>query len=327
MKNKQITFFLIFLALVIVAIIVFNYTSNRPNKVKENPYEYNIDEYKKVDPDLIKYKETRKIKVALDDHAGLATFNGNIYLASASELLIITPFGNRLEGFSIQSDARAVAVENERIAIAYKQQIEVFNYKGESLYKTPIVSDSSVYSSVAFLNNKVVVADAGKRRIYGFEEGSLAFEIEGVSGAKNLNGFIVPSPYFEVAVNLENELWCTNPGMHALQQYNINGDLINSWDKISMEIEGFTGCCNPAQFTFLSDGRMVTSEKGLPRIKIYKKNGELESVVAAPSKFKGNQHAAEIGTIDENIVALDFDREMIRIFEPKASLNPSPSAH
>lgn len=317
MRNKQITFFLIFLALLIVAVVAFNYINSKPKKSKENPYEYNIDEFKKVDPELIKYKEIRKIKVALDDHAGLATFNGNIYLASASELLIITPFGNRLEGFSILPDARAVAVENERIAIAYKQQIEVFNYKGEPIYKTSIISDSSVFTSVVFFNNKVVVADAGKRRIYGFEKDSLIFEIEGVSGAKNLNGFIVPSPYFEVAVNLENELWCTNPGMHALQQYNNNGTLLNSWDKISMEIDGFTGCCNPAQFTFLPDGRFVTSEKGIPRIKIYKKNGELESVVAAPSKFEGNQHAAEVGVIGETIVALDFDREMIRIFEPK----------
>lgn len=314
---KNIKYFLIFLALLIVAVVVVNYIKSKPNKAKENPYEYNVDEFKKVDTALIRYKEIREIKVMIDEHAALATFNGNIYLASAEELLVITPEGNKVAAFTIEPDARAVAVENEKIAIAHKQYIEVISFNGEPLFKTEIISDSSVFTSVAFYNDKVFVADAGKRRIYGFENEKLVNEFEGVSGAKNLHGFIVPSPYFEIAVNSQNQLWCTNPGLHALQQYNENGDLVNSWDKASLEIDGFNGCCNPAQFAFLHDGRFVTSEKGMPRIKVYSKTGELESVVAAPSKFEGNQHAAEVATIGENVVALDFDREMIRIFESK----------
>lgn len=314
---KHIKIFLILLAVIIVAIIASTYINSKPNKAKENPYEYNVDEFKEVDPDLITYKEIRKIKVNLNEHAGMTTFNGNIYLASNQELLEITPFGNKVTAFPIAADARAVAVENEKIAVATKTAVQVYSYNGELQYTTEIVSDSSVFTSVAFFNNHVVVADAGKRRIYGFEADKLAFEIEGVSGAKNLHGFIIPSPYFEVAVNAENELWCTNPGMHALQHYNSNGDLIESWDKASMDIDGFTGCCNPAQFTTLSDGRFVTSEKGMMRIKIYSKEGELESVVAPPSKFDKNQHAAEVAAIEQSIVALDYDRKMIRIFEPK----------
>lgn len=314
---KQIKYFLIFLALLIVIVIGANYINSKPKKAKVNPYEYNVDEYKVVDPALIRYKETRDIKVVLDEHAAMATFNGNIYLASAEELLVISPDGQKVASFNIKPDARAIAVENERIAIAYKQHIEIISYSGEILYKTEVLSDSSVFTSVAFYNNKVFVADAGKRRIYGFGHEKLVVEMEGVSGAKNLHGFIIPSPYFEIAVNSENELWCTNPGMHALQHYNENGDLINSWDKASLDIDGFNGCCNPAQIAFLHDGRFVTSEKGMSRIKVYSKTGELESVVAAPSKFEGNQHAAEVATIGETVVALDFDRQMIRIFELK----------
>ncbi|MDA3928926.1 MAG: hypothetical protein PF541_08185 [Prolixibacteraceae bacterium] len=319
MKNKQITYFLIFLVLVIVVVIALNFTSNRPNNSKENPYEYDIDEYKMVDPTLIHYKETRQLKVKLDEHAGLATFNKIIYLASNSKLSAITAKGKIITEFAIQPDARAIAINNENVVVAYKQNIETYKHNGTLQSKTEVLSDSSVFTSVALWNNKIIVADAGKRRLYGFDEGKLTMEIEGVSGAKNLHGFIIPSPYFEIAVNSSNELWATNPGMHALQHYNANGDLLQEWDKISMEIEGFTGCCNPAQFTFLPDGRFVTSEKGMPRIKIHSKTGELESVVAAPSKFEGNQHAAEVATLGEIIVALDLDREMIRIFEPKAS--------
>ena len=320
---KNIKYFLIFLALVIVAVIALNYISSKPKKAKPNPYEYNVDEFKMVDPELIHYKETRQLKVALDDHAGLAAFNGNIFLASNQKLTVISPNGSKINEFPIPPDARALAVNANKIAVAYQRTIETYNHQGELLSKTEIISDSSVFSSIALWNEKTMVADAGKRRLYGFSGADLVLEIEGVSGAKNLHGFIVPSPYFEVSVNSENELWCTNPGMHALQQYSEKGDLISAWDKASLEIDGFTGCCNPAQFTTLPDGRFITSEKGMPRIKIYSMEGVLESVVAAPEKFEGNQRAAELAVIGETIVALDFDRTMIRIFEPKASPNPS----
>jgi hypothetical protein len=85
-----------------------------------------------------------------------------------------------------------------------------------------------------------------------------------------------------------------------------------------MQTEGFSGCCNPAHFTFLPDGRFVTSEKGLVRIKTYKPSGEFEGVVAAPSKFKNEGEAPDIAADSNgNIYALDFDKKMIRVFEAK----------
>ena len=52
MKNKGIIIFLIILAVVIVGIIVGDYISNRPNTSEANPYEYNVDEFKNIDPEL-----------------------------------------------------------------------------------------------------------------------------------------------------------------------------------------------------------------------------------------------------------------------------------
>ena len=318
---KQIKYFLIFLALLIVIVVATNYLNSKPKKVKENPYEYNVDEYKKVNPELISYKETRQIKVKLDDHAGLATSGENIFLASNQKVTVISVKGKVIRQFPIDIDARAVDADENSIVVAFRNSYVLYDQQGKLMQHFTINSDSSVFTSVAFWNQKIMIADAGRRRIYGFDRSKLingpVTEFEGVSGSKNLHGFIVPSPYFEVAVNANDEFWCTNPGMHALQQYNQKGDLISSWDKASLDIDGFTGCCNPAQFAFFPDGRFVTSEKGMPRIKIHQSDGTFESVVAPPSKFENNQHAAEIATIGEIVVALDFDREMIRIFEPK----------
>lgn len=317
---KYIKYFLIFLALLIVAVIVFTYTDSKPKKAKKNPYEYNVDEYKKVNQELISHSETRQFKIKTGEHGALATHGGNIYFAGNQQLSVISPGGEMIRQFPVQASVRAIDVDDKNIVLVYRSAYQLFDHEGKVICDFNVKSDSSVFTSVAFWNDKIMVADAGMRKIYAFDRSEISStiisEIEGVSGAKNLHGFIIPSPYFELAVNNEDELWATNPGMHALQQYDLKGNLLDSWDKASMEIEGFTGCCNPAQFTFMADGRFVTSEKGMPRIKIYRADGSLESVVAPPSAFAGEK-APEIATMGESIVALDFDQQMIRIFEAK----------
>jgi len=320
---KQINYFLIFLGLLIVIVIAANYMNSKPKKAKQNPYEYNVDEFKKVDPALISYKEVRQIKVDLDKTGGIASANGLIYLAAGKSVKSLSPEGKLISEFTVEENPHCIAVNDKQVVLGYEKTFEAYSLAGEKQFQSETINDSTVITSVAIWNGKIVVADMGKRRVYLFNQNQKIKEFEGISGAKNLHGFVIPSPYFDVAVNSKNELWVANTGMHTLQQYDENGNLVNSWEKVSLEIEGFCGCCNPAQFTFLPDGRFVTSEKGMPRIKIYKPNGELESVVAAPDKFIDNGHAPEVACIGEMVVALDYDKKMIRIFSPMASPNPS----
>jgi len=113
-------------------------------------------------------------------------------------------------------------------------------------------------------------------------------------------------------------LWVVNPGMHSLENYTEEGNLREHWNNTSMMTEGFSGCCNPAHFTFLPDGRFVTSEKGLVRVKTYKPSGEFEGVVGPPVKFAEEGKAPDIATdAAGNVYALDFDKKMIRVFEKK----------
>lgn len=317
MKNKYISYFLIFLGLVIAAVIAFNYINSKPKKARENPYEYNVDEFRKVDPALIGYKEIRQIRVDMGETGGLATYNGMIYLAAKSSVKTLLPDGQLMSEFPVEEDPHCLAVDNDKVVLGYEKSFTAYSLKGEKLFQSGTINDSTVIASLAIRNGQIVVADMGKRRIWIFSQDKLVKEIEGVSGAKNLHGFVIPSPYFDVAVNSANELWAANTGMHTLQQYDENGNLVRSWEKISLQIDGFSGCCNPAHFTFLPDGRFVTSEKGLPRIKVYKPDGTLESVVAPPDKFKEDGHAAEVATLGEIVVALDYDKKMIRLFEIK----------
>lgn len=109
-----------------------------------------------------------------------------------------------------------------------------------------------------------------------------------------------------------------NPGKHALENYTTEGVMRGYWEANTMDIDGFAGCCNPAEIAVFEDGSFVTSEKGLVRIKVHDQSGKLLSVVAPPEKFKKEGKAPEVAVDKEGkVYALDFDRKMIRIFEPK----------
>jgi hypothetical protein len=96
----------------------------------------------------------------------------------------------------------------------------------------------------------------------------------------------------------------TNPGRHRVEAYTVDGHLELAWGKPSAGIDGFCGCCNPINIALLPDGRMVTCEKGLPRVKIYREDGTLESVVAGTetfpenAKFSMNLAAGKLGGLD-----------------------------
>ena len=61
-----------------------------------------------------------------------------------------------------------------------------------------------------------------------------------------------------------------------------------------MRHDAFSGCCNPVAMALLGDGRVVTAEKGLERVSVYRERrvgdamtGVLEAIVAPPDRFPG----------------------------------------
>jgi hypothetical protein len=113
----------------------------------------------------------------------------------------------------------------------------------------------------------------------------------------------------------------TNPGRLRLESYDNKGNLRSFWGKASMSIDGFCGCCNPTHFALTRDGYFVTSEKGIPRIKIVDPAGQLHKVVALADQFDENTEGIDI-VCDPNgrIIALDPVRKQLRIYIEKETL-------
>ena len=193
---------------------------------------------------------------------------------------------------------------------------DVKQVRGHKLNSVRFEDNITVAGVVKIIDDKVFVADAGNRRVMQYDtHGFLEGEFEGKRNSDDAHGFVIPSAFFDVAV-YQDELWVANTGMHALENYTDDGILRGFWDKSTMKIEGFSGCCNPSHFALLADGGFVTAEKGLPRVKIHNADGSFRCVVAAPDQFDDDVVGLDLAvTSDGKIMVLDPARNQVRIFE------------
>lgn len=321
MKNKGIVIFLIVLAVVIVAVMVGDWYSKRPDRMEPNKFEYNVDEFRHVPEELILYKETRNFKLGFESPAGLTISGDTIFVVGDQQLKAIDSNGTMIMQVDFDEKPTTVEAGRENIYVAFEKSVRVLNKNGEVQNEWKPEGENTYITAVAEKEDRVFVADAGNRKIYRYNlNGELENAFEGKADADDLHGFIIPSPYFDIDVNEYGDLWVVNPGVHSLEQYTDDGNLREHWQASGANIEGFSGCCNPAHFCFLEDGSFVTSEKGLVRVKIYKPSGEFSGVVAPPDKFdeKIEGQAPDVAVDNQgNIYALDFDRKVLRVFEKK----------
>jgi len=318
MKNRGIVILLIVLAVLVVVIIAFDFISKRPDKSSENPYEYNIDKYKQL-PDslLIQYSELRKIKLDSTILRGIAYYDDKIYILAEEFLQVISPDGKELLRREMPDSPRCIYVYGNKIYMGYVDYISIYDLNGDLLASWDTLGAKTVLTSIAVKDDLLFAADAGNRRVLRYKTtGELLGQFEGKSETGQVHGFIIPSACFDLVINQFDELWVVNPGKHALEHYSYDGRLIGFWENASFNIEGFSGCCNPAHIAVLPDGSFITSEKGMVRIKVHKASGELAGVVAPNEKFKDSFYAPDLALSPDGLIyALDFDTYMIRVFQ------------
>lgn len=317
MKKTLIYVLLMALGALIAYIILGDFLAGDMGKSTKNPYAFDIREFEHVDPALIKYKETKRIKLnnpapkAIDYHKGL------LALAFKNNLQVIDTSGREIFNKTIAGPSTAIHLSPDGIYLACKDHIEIYDLDGNLLKSWNNLDSNAYITSIIQKDDKLIVANAGGPEVIRFNKnGEIELRFDGKSEELSDFGFIIPSPYFDVQIDPDNQLWVANTGLQNIQNYTEEGSLRAHWGKAGYRLEDFTGCCNPAHFTILTDGSFVTCEKGLVRIKVHKPSGELDGVVAAPKDFDTDSEPTDL-TSDENdhIYALDITKKMIRKFE------------
>ena len=305
---------LLFALLVIMSWDLFFKTENQAG----NQYEYKLDKLKQVDTNLLCYKEIQSIAIQDSKVFGISVdSNDVIYVTTEDKVLVFSSKGDSILSFAISGPANCITAANDgNLYLSFKDHIEVWSKKGELISRWDAINSASYITSVAVDENSVFLADAGNKIIHQYDKsGKLINKIGKRNKKADILGFFIPSPYFDVLMGRDGELWAINTGRHTFEAYDKQGNLKSKWTRRSMLPDGFSGCCNPSHVAMLSDGSFVTSEKGLERVKIHYANGDLKCVVAKPDQFVEGTTGLDL-TVDskDRILVLDPERKEVRIF-------------
>jgi hypothetical protein len=208
----------------------------------------------------------------------------------------------------LSGEPRCVTVPPDgRIYVGLRNHVEVFDEAGQRLAAWEPLGDRSFLSSIAVSKDDVFVADAGKAVVLHYDKTGKLIDLIGEKDSdRDIPGFLVPSPYFDLAIAPDGLLRVVSPGRTRVEAYTLDGDLEFFWGENSMRIKGFCGCCNPVNIAMLSDGSYVTAEKGLIRVKIYDPDGAFKCVVAGPDQLVEGG-AARVFENAEDAEASGFD--------------------
>jgi hypothetical protein len=319
MNRKLVNIVLIVLALAIVIIIGKDFIGKKAGKYIANPYEYNIDEFRKVDSTKILYVEKLHFPVKVNYWAGIAVSDSTIIVATDNQLLEFNYSGKLTFSQEIIDTASCVTIdENRQVWVGMSHYVVMYDQNGTLVKRWNSFGEKAIFTSLAVSGEDVYVADAGNRVVYQCNtNGQIVQKIGEKNEQKGVPGFVIPSPYFDVAIDDNGFLWAANTGRHVFENYNRDGSLRTSWGVTSFKIEGFSGCCNPAHFAIMDDNSFITSEKGMPRIKLYDQHGQFIGVVAPPAAFTGSL-APDIAVDSQHrVIVLDFERQQVLIFERK----------
>jgi hypothetical protein len=294
-----------------------------------NPWAYDDSAFRKTDPKLIRYHEVSRFRCPRPSPRCLdLSKDERLFIGAGRYLTEHTLDGTQVSEIALDGEPRCIAAATDgRLYIGLRERIEVYDRKGRRLEGWESPGKKAYFTGLAATETDVFVADAGSRAVLRYDRsGKLKARIGERDKERNVPGFIVPSPFFDVELGPEGLLHVTNPGRHRVEAYTADGDLELVWGKPGAAIENFCGCCNPINLALLSDGRVVTFEKGIPRVKVYGADGTLDSVVAGAEAFEENAKVCgpndcTLGGLDGvvdakgRIYILDFVAGEVRVME------------
>ncbi len=303
-------------------------------------FESELTAQMQIPTELLTYRERLRIPVSLEQPVALAVGpDGKILVAGDSALEVLSGDGRSLAVVPLEGPPSCLAVagpddaEPGSVVVAVQRHITVLGPNYEPRQQWPDLEQKTAITAVVVAGDFVFVADAGQRVVWQYDRAGRRLGSIGKGDPdRQMPGFIIPSPCFDLVADADETLHIVNPGMRRIETYSFDGQLQSYWGNAGAALSDFFGCCNPAHLASLADGRFVTSEKGIPRIKIYSATGDLEEVVAGPEQLgvsaaalgdaRGNQQERVFDVTADgegNVLVLDGQQRCVVVFQHKTN--------
>jgi hypothetical protein len=174
----------------------------------------------------------------------------------------------------------SLSISGDSLFASTQETIIILSLKGEIKGEWGPFDNNTIITSVTANKAFVAFADAGNKIVCVLKKNG---DMKSIIGKSN-EPFIVPSPYFDVALTADNSLYIANTGNRRIEKRTIGGELLGYFGQPGTDPDAFCGCCNPAHFVVTGDG-FVTAEKGINRIKVLNADGKFREFVSSENKF------------------------------------------
>jgi len=262
------------------------------------------------------YKKTNSFNAAYN----ILSFDicgDKVFAAQSNQISVFDLSGKHLYDFAIEPEVRDMVVEDTAIYLLYPTQIDVYSLDGQKKDGWEACSSNSDYCALTTSEDYVFVTDAEDKNIVQYDkQGGL------VRFIKSPQGFIIPSYTFDI-ININDTIYCSNSGRHKIESYTLDGEFITSFGSSGARAGAFAGCCNPVYLEKTQNGNILTSEKGIPRISSYGRNGKFRTVLFDSKMLGGGTEAYKMRVSGEDIYIAN--KKTISIYGIDAACHVSTS--
>ena len=273
--NKKITSLLsLLIILIFIGYIIYDTALSEtkvPTEIKGNDIRLDQDKWsvsKVFDPGR------DSLKTVTISSSGLIYLGGNNWVASYDEDF------NLIWNIQTPKTITSLSISGDTIFASTFETILLISRGGKLLDEWGPFEDNALITSVTSSGSLIAFADAGNRMVIILTKKG---DVKGIIKKTN-EPFIIPSPYFDVALDKNNLLYTANTGYRRIETRKTDGSLISYFGLPGTAPDAFSGCCNPAHFALIPGG-FVTAEKGINQIKIFDQNGKFVEYVSSVNKF------------------------------------------
>jgi hypothetical protein len=206
--------------------------------------------------------------------------NSAVYLGGDSFLSCYDSALNSVWRIQMPDKINAVSVYGDTVYAASQEMIYLVTDSGQIISEWGPYESNSIITSISASGKNIGFADSGNKRIFILNKKGEVISMAGQSE----NKFIIPSPYFDVALSGDGIFYAANTGHRRIETWTTDGIKKDEFGEPGTAPGAFCGCCNPAHFTVIPQG-FLTAEKGINRIKILDHNGTFVEFVSSINNF------------------------------------------
>ncbi len=274
MNKKVVTILSVTIILVFIGYIIFDSTKSGDSGKSETKNAPAIEI-----PDAWKISNEFKVNEGALKAVTVSPV-GKIYLGGDSFVSCYDKDLKLIWNQKTPSPVTSLSIFGDTVFASTMEQILIMSPEGRTISEWGPFEDSSIITSVSSNRKYVALADAGNKMVFILDKGG---EVKSMIG-QNDGQFVIPSPYFDVVLDKDDNLFIANTGHHRIETRTIAGVLKSYFGEAGTAPGLFCGCCAPAHFIVVPEG-FITAEKGINRIKILNKKGEFVEFVNSKNNF------------------------------------------